>query len=214
MKNEIIKIAIEEIENPTFETTRQYLEVHSVEMENGMPKVERVDLESFDDVKTVYFAIQNEPFFLTVNFRKKNNELCGVGTENGNRVYLTSTSENLTFNQLSEITKFNDVFGWSINEERKIGKGKYKFSRLTFEPIKSRAYDLETKLNLLLTELEKDVEGILNLTKKADSIISIHYQQYVSGNSGIHLNIETINRLNNLNLGIDIDQYIYGNYLK
>jgi hypothetical protein len=214
LKDILIKLAIAEIENPTFETTRQYLEVHSVEMENGKPKVERVDLESFDDVQTVYFAIQDEPFFLTINFKKANYEILGVGTENGNQVYLTSTSKNLTFKQLSEITKLDGVFGWSINEERKVGKGNYKFSRLSFEPIKSRAYDLETKLNLLLTELEKDVEGIINLTKKAETIISIHHQQYVSGNLGININIETINRLQNLNLGIDIDQYIHGNFLK
>ena len=214
MKNEIINKAISELENPTFATTKQYLEVHNVELENGKFKVERIDLENFEEVNIVYFSVQDEPFFLTVHFAKETDELIGVSTENGNQVYFTATSENLTFKQLSELTNLNEFKGWSINDDRKIGKGKYTFSSLSFEPIKSRAYDLDVKLKLLLTELEKDVDGIRKLTEKADAGISIHHQQYIDGNKGINFDIETINRLSKLNLGIDIDQYVFGNELK
>jgi hypothetical protein len=214
LKNELIAKAISEIEKPTFGTTKQYLEVHNVEMENGKPKVERVDFESFEETNVVYFPIEDELFFLSVYFSKENNEITNVGTENGNQVVLTAVSENLTFEQLAELTKLNGLSGWSINDDRKIGKGKYTFSRLTFEPIRSRAYDLETKLKLLLTELEKDRNGIKSLAENADVIISVHNQMYISGNKGIHLDVGTINRLDKLNLGIDIDQYIFGNELK
>ena len=213
LKNELIRKAISEIENPTFGTTEQYLEVLNVENENGKPKIERIDFTSFDTVNIVYFPIQDEPFFLTVHFDKKSNELLGVGTENGSQVYLTVTSENLTFKQLSELTNLTGLTGWSVNDNRKIGKGKYNFSRLSFEPIKSRAYDLEVKLKLLLTDLEKDINGIKKLTEMADAIISIHHQQYIDGNKGIHFDKETIMRLSKLNLGIDIDQYVYGKEL-
>ena len=214
MKNELIKKAISEIENPTFGTTEQYLEVLNVEVENEKLKVERVDLESFNDINVVYFQIKDEPFFLSIYFSKENNEIVNVGTENGNQVYLTATSENLTFEQLSKLTNLDGLSGWSINDERKIGKGKYSFNRLSYEPIKSRAYDLDAKLKLLLTELEKDVDGIRKLTEIADAGISIHHQQYIDGNKGINFDIETINRLSKLNLGIDIDQYVHGNELK
>jgi hypothetical protein len=214
LKNELIRKAISEIENPTFGTTEQYLEVLNVEMENGKPKVERVDFESFDETNVVYFPIKDEPFFLSVYFSKENNEITNVGTENGNQVYLTATSENLTFEQLSELTNLKGLSGWSVNDDRKIGKGKYNFSRLSFEPIKSRAYDLDAKLKLLLTDLEKNVDGIRKLTEMADTGISIHHQQYIDGNKGINFDIETINRLSKLNLGIDIDQYVHGKELK
>lgn len=214
MKKELIRKAISEIENPTFGTTEQYLEVLNVEIENGKPKIERVDLESFDETNVVYFPIKDEPFFLSVYFSKENNEITNVGTENGNQVYLTATSENLTFKQLSELTNLNGLTGWSVNDDRKIGKGKYNFSRLSFEPIKSLAYDLEVKLKLLLTDLEKDVDGIKRLTEKTDAYISVHNQQYIDGNKGIHLDRETINRISKLNLAIDFDQYVLGNELK
>ena len=214
MKNELIKKAVFEIENPTLGTTEQLLEVLNLEKENGKLKVERVDVETFDETNVVYFRIKNEPFFLSVYFYKENNEIANVATENGNQVYFTTTSENLTFKQLSELTKLGGLTGWSLNDDRKVMKGKYSFSRLSFEPIKSRAYDLDAKLKLLLTELEKDIDGIIKLTEIADAGISIHHQQYISGNKAINFDIETINRLSKLNLGIEIDQYVYGNELK
>ena len=214
MKNKLIIKAISEIENPNFKTTEQYLEVFDIEMENGKPKVELVDFKSFDETNVVYFSVRNEPFFLSVYFSKKGNEITNISTENGNQVYLTVTSENLTFKQLEELTKLNGLSGWSKNDDRKIGKGKYTFSRLSFEPIKNRAFDLETKLKLLLTELEKDEEGIKKLTESAYAGISIHQQQYISGNKSINFDNETIKRLSKLNLGIEIDQYVFGKELK
>lgn len=214
LKNDLIRKAISELENPTFATTEQYLEVFDIETDNGKPKVERVDFVSFDEMNVVYLSIKDEPFFLCVYFSKENHEISNVVTENGNQVYLTATSENLTFEQLAGLTKFKDLSGWSVNEKRLIGKGTYTFSRLSFEPIKCRAYDLEVKFKLLLNDLEKDLEGIRKLNQMADVIISIHSQQYVDGNKGMNFDVETINRLSKLNLGIDIDQHVFGNALK
>jgi hypothetical protein len=210
LKEELIEKAISEIENPTFENTKQYLKVYSIEFENYKPKIERIDFESFEYTNAVYFPIKDELFFLVVYLSKENNEIIQVGTENGTQIYLNATSEILDFNQLSEIIKLKQLTGWSFNDLRPNGKSKYTFSCIKFEPHKSQAYELESKLKLLLTELEKDIDGILNLSKKANVIISVCVNQYISGNKGIHLDNKIISRLNKLNLGIDIDQYIYG----
>tara|TARA_R110002072_G_scaffold14272_3_gene59492 strand:- start:60798 stop:61448 length:651 start_codon:yes stop_codon:yes gene_type:complete len=213
LKEELIKIAISEIENPTFETTKQYLEVHSVELKNGKPKIERIDYESFDTTNAVYFPIQNELFFLVVYLNKEDNEINGIGTENGHKVYLTATSEYLTYKELSELTKLRPLTGWSKNDLRKNGKSKYTFSRISFEPTKSQAYELEQKLKILLTELEKDKNGIKKLTEKAETYISVCSNLYVDGNKGIVFDEEIIKRMSELNLGIGIDQYVFGNEL-
>ena len=214
MKKELIDKAISEIENPTFATTKQYLGVHSVELENGKPKVERVDFESFDQTNAVYFPIQNELFFLVVYFNKENNDLNGVGTENGHKVYLTATSEHLTYNDLSELTKLKPLSGWSKNDLRINGKSKHTFSRISFEPIKSQAYDLGQKLKLLLDELEKDKSGVKNLTQKADAYISVCSHIFIEGNKGIVLDREIIKKMSDLNLSIGIAQYVQGNEFK
>jgi hypothetical protein len=213
LKTILIEKAISEIENPTFGTTQQYLEVLEIEFINGKPKVERIDFTSYRNVNVVYFPIKDEPFFLSVFLSKKDNKITNVATENGNQVYLTATSKNLSFNQLSEMTKLKGLSGWSVGDLRPNGKCKYNFSRLSFEPIKSRAYDLNTKLRLLLAALEKDFDGVKKLVELADVTISVHQQLYIDGNKGIHLDPEIINRMGKLNLGIDIDQYVHGNEL-
>ena len=214
LKNQLINKAIAEFKKPTIGTTKQYLEVLEVELENGLPKVERVDFDSFEETNVVYFSIKNEPFFLSVYFSKDDNEITYVGTENGNQVYFTATSETLSYDQLSKLTTLKGLKGWNIGDERFYKNGIYDFSRITFEPIESRAYDLNAKFLLLLTELEKDTEGINKLTKLSDAGITIHHQQYIDGNKGIVFEAETINRLSKLNLGVDIDQYVYGHRLK
>lgn len=214
MENELIENAISELLNPTFGTTKQYLEVFDVEKVNGRPKVERVDVNSFDDLSVVYFAVKEEPFFFSFYFSKETHEIVSVGTENSNQVYLTTTSEKFTFDQLAGLTSLTGLTGWSINDMRPNGKSRYNFTRLSFEPIKNRAFDLETKLKLLLTDLEKDVVGVKSLVESGETYISIHLQQYIDGNKGVHLSRATIERISELHLALDFDQYVFGKELK
>jgi hypothetical protein len=207
--------AIEEILNPVFAVTKQYLEVSEVEFENGQPKVERVDLDYGENLVAVYFPIKGERYFLQINLETTPEiKVNFIYTENGNRTYLTATSDTLTFEQLSEGLPFRPLTGWSKGDFKKNFKSPYNFSRVSFEPFTSEAYDMERQLKLLLTELEKDVESVKELTKKAIAYISICRHQYVSGNAGVHFDIELINRLSVLNLSVDIDTYIVGNPIK
>jgi Domain of unknown function (DUF4279) len=207
--------AIEEILNPEFAVTRQYLEVNEVEFRNGVPKVERVDLDLPDNLVAVYFPFKQERFFLQINLVKTPIiKVDFVYIESGHSTCLTATSEDLTYEELSQSLTLKPLTGWSKGDLRKNGKSKYDFSRVSFEPFASEAYGLEEQLAILLTELENDVENVRRLTEKATASISICKHQYISGNAGIHFDIETINRLSKLNLSIGIDIYIVGNAIK
>jgi Domain of unknown function (DUF4279) len=206
--------AIEEILNPAFAVTKQYLEVNEVQFENGVPKVERVDLDYADNLVSVYFPFKDECYFLQINLVKTPIiKVDFISTESGHRTYLTATSYDLTYEQLAQNLTFKPLTGWSKGD-LKNESSHNKFSRISFEPFKSKAYKLEKQLELLLTELEKDVENLRRLTEKATTYISICKYQYISGNAGIHFSIEIINRLSKLNLSIDIDTYIVGNAIK
>jgi len=209
-ENHYIEKAIEEILNPKIETTKQYLEVCKIEKENGKPKVARLDEDYSENIVATYFAVKNEKYFIEVHLTKKPKiKVDSTWTQSGHRVYLTATSKELKYKELSQIIdKFKPITGWSKEDNRGKGNSKYGFSRVTFEPIKNQAYGLGEKLNLLLDELEKDMEGVRKLSKKAKTIISVCKYQYISGNAGVNISIETIKRLNALNLGIDIDTYI------
>ncbi|MEM9887498.1 MAG: DUF4279 domain-containing protein [Bacteroidota bacterium] len=215
-ENQYIEKAIEEILNPKFETTKQYLEVCEIETENGIPKVARINESYFEDKVAVYFKVKDARYFIEIHLTKEPEiEVEFVWTESGHRVYLTATSEELSFQELSKfISKFEPLTGWSKGDFRKYGKSQYNFSRVSFEPIKNEAFGLDEKLELLLDELEKDIEGVQKLSENSNAVISVCRHQYISGNAGIGFEIETVKRLEKLNLGIDIDTYIIGNEIK
>ncbi len=207
--------AIDEILNPKFEVTKQYLQVNEVEFENGLPKVERIDHDYEDNLAAVYFPFKKERYFLQINLQKVPEvKVDFVWTENGNRTYLTATSDTLNYEELCEGLTFEPLSGWSKGDLRKNGKSQYNFSRVSYEPFTSEAYDMETQLTLLLTELEKNAESVKLLAERAEAYISVCKHQYISGNAGICFDVELIKRLANLNLSVDIDTYIVGNPIK
>jgi len=68
MKEElIIKAAIDELLNPTFAITEQYLAVNKVVYENDLPLISRVDEDDDHGLVTVYFPIEGERYFLAVH---------------------------------------------------------------------------------------------------------------------------------------------------
>jgi len=206
-------IAIKELLNPTIETTKQYVGVNEVHTENGKPGIARVHYS--EDFVSVYFKVKGQRFFLVINVTNDERPApAHTWVESGHRVYLTATSKLLNFQALRELTNLSPLKGWSKGEQRPNGKSKYSFSQISFEPNGNEAFDLDEKLSELLTELEKDRKGVLNLVENADAYISVCRYQYVSGNAGIHFDIETINRLQKLKLSIDIDTYIVGEKLK
>ncbi|MEM0933928.1 MAG: DUF4279 domain-containing protein [Bacteroidota bacterium] len=215
-ENTYIEVASAEILDPRFETTKQLLEVCQVALENGRPKVARFNETYSEDKAIVYFEVKDENYFIEVHVSKGPTvEVHSVWTESGHRVYLTATSKELSFTQLSDqLINFNPLTGWSKGDLRKNNASKHTFSRVSFEPIKNQAYGLNEKLDLLLTELERDIEGVRELSKKTKAIIAVCRRQYVSGNAGIHLDSKTVDRLHQLGLGIDIDTYIEGQEIR
>lgn len=214
-EQQYIDIAIEELLNPELEATKQYLEVCELEYEDGKPKVSRVDRNLVEQWVDVYFRVKVARYYIVVNLTTAPEiEVYSVWTESGHRVYLTAVSKKLTFDELASFMQLTPLEGWSIGERKQFKGNKNDFSRINYEPIKNEAYGLNEKLDLLLDELETDIEGVVELTKNAHAYISVCRYQYIGANAGIKLAIQTINRLNKLNLGIDIDTYIVGNRIK
>jgi len=202
--------AIKELNNPTFNITKQYLAVMKIDIENDAPKIARISNKPESPTIDIYFHIKHERFFLVVSVRKKPIEVDWIWIESGHQVYFTATSKELTYNELTKQLSLSPLSGWSKEDKRKQNQQKYTFSRVIYEPNTNEAYELEEKLIELLSELEKDTQGVRSLSKIAETSISICRHQYISANTGIHFNMDIISRLNKLNLEIDIDTYISG----
>ncbi len=204
-------VAKDEIINKRFWVTQQYLEVHNILFENWKPKIARIDFNQSDDDVLVYFPIENEEFFLFIRLSKwPDIEVQWVWMESWNEVYFSAYSEEYSFEDLKKCLKFRSLEWnnkWDIIPKSK-WKRKYKNSFLNYDPIKNTAYDLDEKLKLLLTELEKDKEWILKLSQIADLEITIVKYQYISWNTWINLDLVTIKKDERFKF-INIYFYIY-----
>lgn len=206
-----VEKAIEELLNPSFETTKQYLEVCKLEYLDGKPKVARVNSNYYENLIAIYFPVQNHRYFIEVHVSDGDTiEVQSVCTESAHRVYFTATSEELSYSDLEKEIKLAPLEGWSKGDTRRPGTSVHTFSRLRYEPIKIEAYSLEEKLNLLLDDIESDKEGVLQLGRVANAGIVVCRHQYISGNMGIEISAEVFKRMSTLNLGLDIDTYLTG----
>lgn len=207
------KIADSVIDNPTWELAKQIFSVNSIQKDGNEYCLDRYFINNDEKIIDLYYKIVDEKHFVLIRIDIESKSIDWVTTVNSNRCYLTATSKYLSLKELSEITKLQYTSGWSKGD--KISYGRVcTYSRINFEPIEKTSYETEDILTLLLNELEKDRNGVLELTKNSHAYISICKYQYISGNTGTSLSVEIINRLNALNLGIDIDMYIVGNEFK
>ncbi len=150
---------------------------------------------------------------MVVHFLKETNELQRTSIENGNMVCRTATSEELNFGELSKTTESFPWKGWSKGDIMPNGRSKFYYSRATYGSIKSKLFELDSALKLLLTELEKDVRGVQELAIKANAQIAVTRYLYVSSYLGFQISSETIARINHLNLTLGFEQYVSGNEL-
>lgn len=214
-EEEIKNIAIVELENPTYETTKQYLAIHSFVKENNIIKIDRVDFESKDNIAIVYIPIVDEHFHFAIYIDIVKKQFISIGTESWNRVYFRVTSKELSLQQIQSYTILKPTESWSKGDLRKNGKSSYNFSAYHLLP-NPEPDEFKDKLEKLLSVLEKDTSGIKNLVKNASAGITVAIN-FHNGNGmlgGIFINEKIIKRMSKLNLCIDFDLYADGNSFK
>lgn len=203
-----IECAIREIEEQSFELTKQYLKANAIQKEKNRYAIERIS-EQTEDI-TIYFKLYREKYFLGVCIDKNVIEVTWVFIENSNECHLTASSDCLGLEELSRHLPFKYSKGWSKGEISNNGKSHQAFSCIFFEILPSHCYDTEEALSLLLDQLAKHKEEVDKLSKVSNLYISICKHQYLSSNAGLHLSADLIRRLSEFNLAVDIDTYIVG----
>ena len=128
-------------------------------------------------------------------------------------LFRSVTSELLTFNELSSLTKLQSTSGWTKGDKRRLGNSLYDFSSIHFEP-NPEPDEFEDKLKKLIDFLDQDKEGVGKLVEKAEAAIQVatifHNGNTVLG--GHQLDKAIIKRLGSYNLGIDFDLYAEGKF--
>jgi hypothetical protein len=214
-RDQIIRVAINEVTSRSFAVTRQYLDILKVATNSsGQPQISRIDQEGEEGRYIVYFPIADERFFLAVVVEPDQEPtVSGVGVEPGSRVYLRATSENLEFNKMCAATSIIPTDGWNRGDPTPSQPGRIsKFSCFHFEPNPDEAEPVQDKIIKLVELLEKDRKGTQWLSDHANAQLQVAWYSYLGNGclGGIHLNRHLINRLTKLGLSIDFDLYTGG----
>jgi hypothetical protein len=225
------KIADDEIINPQWTVTKQFLEVNKIKMADNEYVYERYSIENctqkYHDIKNSYtnvysydeiaffYKVENNNYFYCIGVDINKKDIARVFWVNGTYCYLKADSLDMTLEEMTKLTKLKYSEGATKGQKTNRGgsKGFYSCSWVDYKFTDYTSYELEESLNMLLDELEKDKEGIKKLAEKTNAAIVIVKYQYISGNAGIEIDLKTIERLKKLNLGFWIDMYIEGERL-
>ena len=214
MKTTIINRITDELLNPTFEMTRQYLKILQVKYEDKKPKIVKIENNQSQNQATAYVEVINESFYLEFVFDTTDKiEISGIATVPFIEISFMPTSEELTTDELLKITSIKPTETISKGEHFSNGKFEYTYNGLVFKTF-SEPGRIERKLNHLLEILEKDVEGLKELSRQTndkDLFVTIVYHIGNGNFTGLYIDNETINRLSKLGLELTFDIYARGN---
>ena len=211
--NEIKEKAIREVEQPANELTKQFLKIHDIERKDGIPVINRIDLENEELGAQVYFNVDGEKFYCVIYLDiDPEVQVRWMGTEGCFTVYLGAGENNLTTSQIAKMTSLVPSRSWNKGDKTKTG-GKRGFTKVMFEP-NPEADEFEDKLDKLLGYLETDKEGVKKIVELANGCVRVA-AIFHNGNTmlgGVCLSVSNMKRLCDLGLEIDFDLYAEGNF--
>ncbi len=208
-KEEIIAIAVTELSQKTLGYTQQFLDIHRVAIQDGIPTIEHVRILE-DGIAVVYFKVHDEQFFFAISVDMGKKEVRWSYSESFVQVSFVAESTDLTYDALSALTKLKPDWGWDNPQAKYRGK---RVTKIAFQPYKDPD-NLENKLCNLLDYLDTDKEGIRNLLNNATDayiITTTDVHNFNSHIGGIHLKPHILKRLAELNVAVDFDFYAVGN---
>lgn len=212
MKNikDIKDTAMNEVLNPAFELTKQYLANNKLIYKDEVPVIEDVILKKQEKKALVYFPIYEEDFYLVIVIDLEHKiETCFMNMSAGNLVKLFVASYEYNLQELLNVIDIKPTKQWMKGE--KLGRnGQHKHSGFIYAPVDKKTGEVEDKLELLVNELLPRREMILKLLEIADVEIQVAYYGYKDEMWGIHLEKDLIKKISVLNISIDIDLYTGG----
>lgn len=206
----IIQMAIEEVENKGLIVIQLFLEVHKLVYEDNLPKVLRVDRDKEKGTVIVYFAVKDEGFSLALYFATEPDLMVQKAEiVPGHFVYFQATSENLSLETLCTLTTLKPAFCWRKGELPH--KSDYNGFQVVLD---ERPDDFEDLLDKLLSLLEQDREGILQLAATANGCINVSSIYYNANNKyilgALQISKSQVKRLAALDLTIDFSISVDG----
>lgn len=212
--NAVAEKAMEEIQQPQFAATEQFLQVHELVFKDGRPEIIQVAPINSDNYAKVYFAVKDEKFFGVVQVDTKPQiAVKWVHTEDYCSIYLAAYSTILNVEELSALTILKPLRSWNKGDVLKPYKRPRENSAVFIEPNPGPGL-FEDKLEKLLDVLEQDVQGVAKLIENCNTGINAalicHNANTMLG--GPSISKSAIKRMAALNLEIGFDIYAEGKF--
>jgi hypothetical protein len=215
MTNEIKRKISDELLNPTFEMTRQYLKILQVQYEENSPNIEGIEIDETANSAKAFVEIKNESFYLEFGFSTSDGiEISYVDTIPFINVSFTPTSEELTLEQLLILTTLKPNKTVLKGDSFSSGTFENNYNGLEFNSF-TEPGRLEKKLESLLDILETDKDGVKELIRQTnckDVFITIVYHIGNGNFTGLYLDSLIIDRLSKMGLQLTFDIYAGGRF--
>jgi hypothetical protein len=211
---EIKSMAIEEVQNPTFQLTKQFLGANKLIYVDGLPVIEDVIIRESECSAEVYFPVCGEDYYFVI-YMTLNQQISVhfMSMSAGNRVYLNVSSEELELDELINIFGVQPTTTRAKGSKRKFGSMTYDHNGFEFEPILKKTIEVEDKLKILIDALMPSREKLQQLPSSISHCIEISYYGYKDQMWGIHFDSELIKSIADLGMAVDIDLYANGSDL-
>lgn len=210
-EQDIRRLAIDEVVNPSFEVTKQYLRWNKLVFEAGKPVIDDVIIEEGGTGAQVFFPVLGEQYYFVVHAdigQEISVRWCGMSA--GNTVELLVVSDSIPLSVLMEQLDIVPTCRWEKGERRSAVGVVQKDNRFIYSLTNKRTGNVEDKLKALTSFLMPRRERMIQLAESTTMEISIAYYGYSSEMWGIHLDAETLSTVTHLGLSIDIDLYASG----
>lgn len=209
--------AIEEINNPMFELTKQYLKVNELIYKNNEPEIEEIVIDEKEECAEVYFPIKNEKFYFKIYIDLKPSiKVRFMDMSPGNIVSLLIISEKISMHKIIEAINNNVFEKWNkgdvvANRKKKTYE---ENSGVIYRPIIKRTGNVEDKIELILNNLSASKNSIKEIEEYCTMEIQVAYFGYRDEMWGINLNSKLIKKISDFGFSIDVDLYAGGKELE
>lgn len=213
ISEDIRTAALNEIAVPQFELTKQYLAVHTLVVEEGLPQIEHIEMCEREQTAEVYFPVAGEDYFFVVYLDLTPAvSVRFMGMEAGSRVYFSASSSVIDLEELIRDLDRPPTETWQKGTpipNRKVARF-YEDSGFTYEIGGNKSGTADQKIAELIDMLDGlSLDRVLN-SKEIHREIQIVYCGYKDEMWGVHLEPDTLMKLAKLNAHIDIDLYASG----
>lgn len=203
-ENQIIEITKKELQNPTDEWAKLYLEVHKCETKNGEFVISKIDIDEEEQLASVYLPVENERFYFALGVDTKNGSIRGIWSVPCVVIQFVVVSDTKTGDELAAMTKIKPL--------NVINKGDYLTNSRTAKHLKSSlTIGLKNEPNYIENHIEQfanllhsDLDNIKQLATNFQGKINITIIHYTgTGFLGdFALSPKLINKLAKLNIPI------------